>query len=618
MKIKRSKDKDIWIVSYFIEKHNHALTTPSRVHLLSSHRKMSTIQKDLAKHFSEANIPTCQQVRLLEIDVGGSSMIGCLERDIRNHKRNVESELYGHDAETLLHYFEMEKEKNENFYFVYETDDDGVFLRCFWVDDESRRSYAYFGDAIVFDTTYNTNKYSMVFAPFVGVNHHRQTILFGCGLLSDEKTNSFTWLFLKFLECMPTKIPPCVIITDQDAPISKAISEVFPDTMHKFCLWHILNKFSEKLNARLYKDHYHTILHIIKESKSVAEFEKQWLELMNSTELEKNEWLSNMYMIRHRWIPAYVRHVFAAGMSSSQRVESNHSFFKRYVDHKNSLVDFITRFNRALVHQRHKELVANHIDCNEVPRMVTRLLMEQQMSSIYTKTIFLLFQKELQDSMTYVCRLISSTNETLVYTVERFEKGKTFNRQRKLTHHVSGALVSCGCQLFEFEGYPCRHMLFWMRVTQVMLLPDNYITQRWIKKAKFLEVDGLTPALVEGQSLISRCRSLAHIAIQLVDECSLTEARTNFLIEELQNLKKRATEIDDGVEKDRQTNGRSREFSQVVQDPHHVRAKGCGKRLKSSKEIAMSQSSRTCSVCSRNGHDKQTCPDLHSTYYNMY
>ena len=104
----------------------------------------------------------------------------------------------------------------------------------------------FFGDVVVFDTTYNTNKYLMIFAPFVGVNHHGQTIIFGCRLLSDEMTESFVWLFSKFLEAMLNHVTPTVIIIDQDAIISKAISMVLPFTLHRFCLWRILNKFSEK------------------------------------------------------------------------------------------------------------------------------------------------------------------------------------------------------------------------------------------------------------------------------------------------------------------------------------------------------------------------------------
>ena len=43
--------------------------------------------------------------------------------------------------------------------------------------------YGYFGDVICFDTTYRTNMYGQPFAPFIGVNHHKQTIIFGVALL---------------------------------------------------------------------------------------------------------------------------------------------------------------------------------------------------------------------------------------------------------------------------------------------------------------------------------------------------------------------------------------------------------------------------------------------------
>ena len=79
--------------------------------------------------------------------------------------------------------------------------------------------YAYFGDVISFDTTYKTNKYSMPFAPFVGVNHHGQTILFGCALLEDETEKSFIRLFETWLNVMGGHHPTS-IITDQDGAIT--------------------------------------------------------------------------------------------------------------------------------------------------------------------------------------------------------------------------------------------------------------------------------------------------------------------------------------------------------------------------------------------------------------
>jgi hypothetical protein len=42
--------------------------------------------------------------------------------------------------------------------------------------------YKYFGDVVSFDTTFQTNKFEMTFAPLLGTNQHKQTIIFGATL----------------------------------------------------------------------------------------------------------------------------------------------------------------------------------------------------------------------------------------------------------------------------------------------------------------------------------------------------------------------------------------------------------------------------------------------------
>ncbi|XP_041001728.1 protein FAR1-RELATED SEQUENCE 5-like [Juglans microcarpa x Juglans regia] len=83
--------------------------------------------------------------------------------------------------------------KNPCFFALMDLDDDGRLKNVFWADPRSRAAYQDFGDVITFDTTYLTNKYGMPFAPFVGVNHHGQSILLGAGLISSEDTETFTW-----------------------------------------------------------------------------------------------------------------------------------------------------------------------------------------------------------------------------------------------------------------------------------------------------------------------------------------------------------------------------------------------------------------------------------------
>ncbi|XP_073121116.1 protein FAR1-RELATED SEQUENCE 5-like [Henckelia pumila] len=245
-----------------MESHNHPLSTPSNVHLLQSHRSVSAAKKALTQQFSEANVPTCQQIRLLEIEYGGSEHVGCTEIDLRNFERELKDEQKGIDAETLIELFASEKENNSGFFFKYEIDSENIFSSCFWADVVSRRAYSSFGDVVVFDTTYNTNKYGMIFARLIGVNHNHQTIVFGCGFLSDEKTESFVWLLNKFIEVMPTGAPN-VIITYQDPVMTKAIAQ-----------------------------------HVIENSTTPDEFESSGEEAMKCAKLERNDWLKLMYELR--------------------------------------------------------------------------------------------------------------------------------------------------------------------------------------------------------------------------------------------------------------------------------------------------------------------------------
>lgn len=90
--------------------------------------------------------------------------------------------------------------------------------------------------------TYLTNKYGMPFAPFVGVNYHGQTILLGCGLISNEDTNTFIWLFNSWLTCMLGKAPTTIII-DQDKVMQNANKIMFQLARHWWCLWHIMKNF---------------------------------------------------------------------------------------------------------------------------------------------------------------------------------------------------------------------------------------------------------------------------------------------------------------------------------------------------------------------------------------
>ncbi|KAL4294508.1 hypothetical protein AHAS_Ahas18G0235100 [Arachis hypogaea] len=88
----------------------------------------------------------------------------------------------------------------------------------------------------------------MPFGTFVGVNHHGQSLLLGCALLSCEEDNSFVWLFDCWIRCMGGK-PPIGILTDQCKAMQNAIEKSLPMTRHRWCIWHIAKKISEKTRS---------------------------------------------------------------------------------------------------------------------------------------------------------------------------------------------------------------------------------------------------------------------------------------------------------------------------------------------------------------------------------
>jgi zinc finger SWIM domain-containing protein 3 len=115
------------------------------------------------------------------------------------------------DAGALMQYLQDRQKEDLSFYYAIQLDSDDQITNIFWADGRSLLDYGYFGDVICFDSTYKTNEYGRPFAIFVGVNHHKQTVIFGAALLYDESAPSFEWLFCAFLKATGGKAPKVML-----------------------------------------------------------------------------------------------------------------------------------------------------------------------------------------------------------------------------------------------------------------------------------------------------------------------------------------------------------------------------------------------------------------------
>ncbi|KAK8951824.1 Protein FAR1-RELATED SEQUENCE 9 [Platanthera zijinensis] len=75
-------------------------------------------------------------------------------------------------------------------------------------DGHSKVDYDYFGDVIIFDTTYQLNKYNLACARSVHCGESsRQNVLVGGAFLVEEIIDALCWLFETFLRFVGGKQP---------------------------------------------------------------------------------------------------------------------------------------------------------------------------------------------------------------------------------------------------------------------------------------------------------------------------------------------------------------------------------------------------------------------------
>ncbi|XP_074376755.1 protein FAR1-RELATED SEQUENCE 1-like [Apium graveolens] len=299
---------------------------------------------------------------------------------------NIGEEVKRRNTVTKKCHCNAKETSDGGFFYEYQTDSDGHLTRLFWADVRGRRNYEVFGDVVSFDATYRTNKYGMVFVPFIGVNNHWKSVTFASSLLNHENETNFTWACEMVLKVFGR--PPKCIITDQCLAMKTAISKVFPDCIHRYCMWHIMQKFPakigpvfcaesgfmEKLNKFVWSSHL-----------MVAEFESGWDAVLKEFGLSEHVWLNEIYAMRKSWIPAFFRDKpMGALLRTTSRSESTNFYFNHFVQKGDTLSEFYMCYESAIKKQNHEsKKLTNGDTC--IPKLVTEKNIEKHAAQVYTR-----------------------------------------------------------------------------------------------------------------------------------------------------------------------------------------------------------------------------------------
>lgn len=538
------KDPSGWVVVKFVDDHNHSVTRPSKGHFL--------MRRHCAGLKSNGKAVPAAANRFVSMD--GNPMSFELPRNVSSGEtvpvaRGIGSlgfsvpysrrRTLGKDAHSLLSYFRNMQAANPGFFYAIQLDDDNCMTNVFWTDARSRSAYNHFGDAVTFDTMYRPNQYQVPFAPFTGINHHGQMVLFGCALLLDESEASFMWLFRTWLSAMNGR-PPVSFTTDQDRAIQAAVSQVFPETCHCICKWHILREGRERLaHVFMAHPHFHGELYsCIDYSETVEEFESSWNTLLDKYNLQTDGWLLAVFKARKQWAPVYFRSTFFGALSSSHGVGS---FFDRYCNQQTSLPLFFKQYEMALDRSLEEEIELDYDTRNTTPFLKTPSPMEQQAANLYTKAVFMKFQEELVETFVYTANRIDVDGAVSKFRVVKYEHD---HKAYTVSMNISEMRANCSCQMFEYSGILCRHILTVFTVTNVLTLPPHYILKRWTRNAK--TGDGFDEQNVNTQhaeSLTARFNNICREAVKLAEEAAISVETYDVAISTLRDVGKKVSSM---------------------------------------------------------------------------
>ncbi|XP_077229866.1 protein FAR1-RELATED SEQUENCE 6-like [Tasmannia lanceolata] len=501
MRIKKKRGSEKWVVAEVITEHTHVLRPlqvcfyPSYTQTTPDNTKspvlyhgtgvggqhMPTFSNQCEGVRGQQHVPTfsnqCQEV----------ANVGIREKDIGNIIDEQRRLALKEDARAIHDHFNRMQTKDPYFFYAVDISDDGHLKNIFWADAHARASYNYFGDVVMFNITHLTSQFDMLFATFVGVNHHGHSVSLGCGLIANKAKETYLWLFKAWLKAMSNR-PPISIIIYQCQSIQAAVAEAFPGVRHCWFLWQILKDVPEKLgpvsrDAQFMK----RFDNCIYDSLRVEEFEIEWMKMIKDYELTENAWLNMLYVDRAQWVPVYLKDTFFAGMFTSQQSRSADGFFDGHVHLKTTLNEFVEQYDLGVQRQCEKETKAD-LDSHYMKlSLTTKSIFEKDAANVYTGEVFLKFQDEISGLTTCTTKLIEEDGPVATYMVKEREEdddGCVKYKEYEVKFNAPETQVICICRTFEFQGYLCRHALLVLMNADVYHIPSRYILARWRKDAK--------------------------------------------------------------------------------------------------------------------------------------
>ncbi|KAI5565779.1 hypothetical protein BDE02_14G143000 [Populus trichocarpa] len=520
-----------WYVSQFSNVHNHELLEDDQVRLLPAYRKIQEADQERILLLSKAGFPINRIVKVLELEKGVQpGHFPFIEKDVRNFVRTCKKTVQENDAlltekrenDTLelLEACKSVAERDPDFAYDYTTDENQKVENIAWLYGDSVRAYTLYGDVVTFDTTYRSITYGLLLGVWFGMDNHGKAILYGCVLLQDESSHSFTWALQTFVRFIKGRHPQ-TIITDMELALRDAIARELPNTKHVVCIWHILSKLSSWLSFPLgsrfedFKAEFDLLCH----EENVEDFEHQWNLLVARFELVTDKHMALLFSYRGFWSISYIRGSFLARTMAPEFSQSLHTFLKRILGGQTCLQASFEQIGLAAT-------VGNQTrDGTPYMHIKTCLPIEEHARSVLTPYAFNVLQHEIVLSLQYAIQEMADGS----YLVQHIKK---MDGERFVNWMPEDEQIHCSCKEFEHSGILCRHSLRLLEVKNYFQLPERYFPLRWRRDQSLVPMDDQN-----AQSNNDECAQAFHaLAEALLTESLISKERFNHVQREITGL----------------------------------------------------------------------------------
>ena len=184
----------------------------------------------------------------------------------------------------------LEQEKNGAKFWV-ELDEEQRLKRCLFISPEMLSYAQYFLDIVIVDSTYKRNRFNMVLVNILGINNYGKNVMLAFGLINDETTLTYNWIFNKLKKAW--RRDPFNFVSDECASILNGIKNNF-NSRQIVCGWHIQKNLISHFSSLSKKDRslyqrtislpfvtnevkYQKILSDIQNSQDVSDTQKEYI-----------------------------------------------------------------------------------------------------------------------------------------------------------------------------------------------------------------------------------------------------------------------------------------------------------------------------------------------------